>query len=198
MLVIGLTGGIGSGKSTAAHLFAELGAEIVDTDAIAHTLTASGQPAVDTIAATFGRQFIDPNGALNRAAMRRLVFDDAEAKQKLENILHPLIRAAVADRLALPTKAPYRIVVVPLLFETNAYGNLIQRSLVVDCPEEMQVHRAISRSALVEEDVRAIIAAQILRSRRLALADDIIVNDSSLENLTKQIKEMHKKYLRLA
>lgn len=198
MLVIGLTGGIGSGKSTAAQIFGELGAEIIDTDAIAHALTAPGQPAVEAIAAAFGPQYIGPDGALNRAAMRRLVFDNAEAKQKLENILHPLIRAAVADRLATPTTAPYRIVVVPLLFETNAYASLIHRALVVDCPEEMQIKRAISRSRLQEEDVRAIIAAQIPRPRRLAAADDVIVNDSTLENLTSQVNEMHKKYLRLA
>jgi dephospho-CoA kinase len=198
MLVVGLTGGIGSGKSTAADVFASLGAEVIDTDRIAHELTAPGQPAVAEIAAAFGSQFITPEGALDRAAMRKRVFGDASAKKCLENILHPRIRQTVAYRLAHPTQAPYRILVVPLLFETDAYRTLIQRILVIDCTEQMQIQRAMSRSKLSDSEVQAIIDAQISRKARLNGADDIILNDSSLENLKKQVSEFHKKYLRLA
>jgi dephospho-CoA kinase len=198
MLVIGLTGGIGSGKSTAADLFAALGAEVIDTDRIAHALTAPGQPAIAEIAAVFGPELITAEGALDRAAMRKRVFEDIAAKNRLEDILHPRIRQAVAEQLAQPTQAPYRILVVPLLFETDSYRTLIQRILVVDCPEPLQIQRAMSRSKLNESDVQAIIDAQISREARLHGADDVILNDSSLENLEKQVSEFHKKYLRLA
>lgn len=198
MLVIGLTGGIGSGKSTAAHIFAKLGAEVIDTDAIAHSLTAPGQPAVAAIAAAFGPQHLAADGSLDRATMRQLVFNEPQAKKQLENILHPLIRHAVKEQLALPSSAAYRIVVVPLLFETQSYSEIISRILVVDCPETQQVERAMARSRLSEDEVQAIMAAQIPRADRLAGADDVIVNDTSLENLTIQVNELHKKYLRLA
>lgn len=198
MLVIGLTGGIGSGKSTAAELFAERGAEVIDTDVIAHRLTAPGQPVVALIASTFGTQYVTPQGSLDRAAMRKLVFENHTAKQQLENILHPLIRQEVAAQVLKPTTAPYRIIVVPLLFETASYGNLIQRILVIDCPEPLQIQRAMSRSKLTETEVQAIIAAQIPRTERLLRTDDVIVNDSSLENLINQVNKMHKKYIRLA
>lgn len=198
MLVIGLTGGIGSGKSTAADLFATLGAEVIDTDRIAHELTAPGQPAIAEISAAFGPEFISTEGALDRAAMRKRVFEDGTAKKRLEDILHPRIRQAVAEQLAQPTEAPYRILVVPLLFETDSYRTLIQRILVVDCPEPLQIQRAMSRSKLSESEVQAIIDAQISRKARLNGADDVILNDSSLENLKKQISDFHKKYLRLA
>ena len=198
MLVVGLTGGIGSGKSTAARLFAELGAEIIDTDAIAHELTAAGQPAVTAIAERFSKECLTPEGALDRAALRQRVFNDKAAKAELEQILHPLIRQAVRERLTQPTAASYRIVVVPLLFETRAYVDMIQRALVVDCPEELQIERAMARSGLSGAEVRAIMNAQIERQARLARADDVIVNDSDFEKLTKQVNQFHKKYLRLA
>jgi dephospho-CoA kinase len=198
MLAVGLTGGIGSGKSTAAELFAKLGAAVTDTDVIARTLTAPGQPLLKVIANEFGMQFFTPDGALDRAALRRLVFNDAAEKRKLESILHPLIRQTVTAELAHPTTAPYRIVVVPLLFETGGYADLVQRTLVVDCPEELQIQRTMARSALTEIEVRAMMAEQMPRELRVAHADDVIVNDASLENLEELVGEMHKKYIRLA
>lgn len=198
MLVVGLTGGIGSGKSTAARLFAELGADIIDTDVIAHELTATGQPTVAAIAERFGKECLTAEGALDRPALRQRVFNDKAAKTELEQLLHPLIRQAVRERLLQPTAASYRIVVVPLLFETGAYGDMIQRALVVDSPEELQIERAMARSRLSEAEVRAIMNAQLERQARLARADDVIVNDSDLEKLTKQVNQFHKKYLRLA
>src|SRR3989338_1088990 len=198
MLVVGLTGGIGSGKSTVAELFARLGVAVTDTDAIAHALTAQGQPALKAIANEFGAQYLTPEGALDRAALRHLVFSDAAAKKTLETILHPLIRQAVADELAQPAAAAYRMIVVPLLFETGAYDDIVQRTLVVDCPEEMQIHRAMARGTLTEAEVRAVMAAQLSRDARLARANDVIVNDASLESLAKQVAAMHKKYLEFA
>lgn len=198
MLVIGLTGGIGSGKSTVAGLFAQHGVAVTDTDAIAHALTAPGQPALTEIASTLGAGMLLSDGTLDRAALRQHVFDHPDARQTLEAILHPLIRQAVATELAQPIQASYRMIVVPLLFETGEYATLIERSLVVDCPESLQIARAMARSHLMEAEVRAILAAQISRQERLARADDVIINDSSLENLTEKVSQMHKKYISLA
>lgn len=198
MLVVGLTGGIGSGKSTVAEMFASLGVAITDTDVIAHALTAAGQPALTDISAVFGAGMLRPDGTLDRAALRQLVFGNPEAKKTLEAILHPRIRQAVAAELAQPAAAAYRMVVVPLLFEAQGYPALIQRSLAVDCPEPLQIARTMARSRLTEAEVRAIIAAQLPVADRLARADDVIVNDSSLEKLAEKVSEMHKKYISLA
>ena len=198
MLAVGLTGGIGSGKSTAAKLFAQQGVHIVDTDVLAHALTAPGQPAVQAIADELGRQYLQADGTLDRAALRQLIFHDSRAKATLENILHPRIRQCVIDALDHSGDAPYCMIVVPLLFETGAYANLVQRTLVVDCPEELQIERAMARSVLTEAEVRAVMAAQLPRSLRLARADDVIVNDADIESLIKKVNEIHKKYIRLA
>jgi dephospho-CoA kinase len=198
MLVIGLTGGIGSGKSTVARIFASLGAEIIDTDEISHQLTAPGQPAVKAIGRELGAGYIGADGGLDRAALRQLVFNDSAARKKLEDILHPRIRQRVAELLAAPSAAPYRIVVVPLLFETGAYAGLVQRTLVVDSSEQQQIERTMARSALTQEEVRTIMQSQLSRTLRLARADDVIVNDSNLENLTAKVGDLHKKYIRLA
>ena len=195
--VIGLTGGIGSGKSAAAGMFAELGAAIVDTDAIAHELTRSGGAALDAIREAFGAEYIAADGSLDRARMRSLVFGNAEAKKKLEAILHPLIRAESIARIAAAA-APYVVAVVPLLLETGAYRELTDRVLVVDCAEDQQVRRAVQRSGLAESDVRAIMAAQLTRADRLASANDVLSNDRSLAHLRRQVVQLHAQYLELA
>jgi len=198
MMIVGLTGGIGSGKSEAARLFSDLGAPVADTDAIAHALTAPGQPALQEIAKSFGKDALHPDGALNRAYLRQRIFSDADAKRMLEGILHPLIRAEVANILARNTSMPYQIVMVPLLFETGAYTELIDRSLLIDCEESLQIARAMARSQLAEAEVRAIMATQCSRTQRLEMADDIIVNNGTLADLEKQVREKHEKYIRLA
>ncbi|MDR2876128.1 MAG: dephospho-CoA kinase [Methylobacillus sp.] len=193
-MIIGLTGGIGSGKSEAARIFTALGVPVVDSDAIAHELTAAGQPALTRLAAAFGAEVIAADGSLNRVWLRKKVFSDRAAKQTLEGILHPLIRAEIVARLGADADAPYRIIMVPLLFETGAYADLITRSLVIDCDESLQISRAMARSRLTEPEVRAIMDTQCFREQRLALADDVIVNDDSLENLETQVRAQHKKY----
>jgi dephospho-CoA kinase len=195
--VVGLTGGIGSGKSSVADMLRELGAAVVDTDVIARELTQAGGRAIGAIRDAFGAECIAPDGGLERAAMRRLVFRDPAAKARLEAILHPLIRAESRARLAA-ARGPYVIVVVPLLFETGAYEDIVDRVLVVDCAEDEQVRRTIGRSGLQEEEVRAIMAAQLPRAARLERADDVLHNDKGMEALREQVLELHAKYLTLA
>jgi dephospho-CoA kinase len=195
--LVGLTGGIGSGKSAAADIFGELGATIVDTDAIAHELTAPGGAAIKPIRDAFGAEVIASNGALDRAAMRRRVFADVQAKARLEGILHPMIRAE-ADRRSAAARAPYVVLVVPLLVESGGYRSRVQRVAVVDCPEEVQVKRVMSRSGLTAEEARAIMAAQVERSQRLAAADDVIDNGGELAALRPQVEALHRKYLEMA
>lgn len=197
-MIVGLTGGIGSGKTTASRIFAELGAEVIDTDIIAHQLTAPGQPALAAINNEMGPGYLTADGMLDRAALRRRIFNEPAAKKALENILHPLIRHEVGLRIEVDSNAPYRMVVVPLLFETGGYSDIIHRSLLIDCPEEMQITRATARSQLTTEEVKAIIASQISRADRMTFADDVILNDGTLENLTNLVTLIHKKYIRLA
>ncbi len=195
--VVGLTGGIGSGKSAAAELFAALGAAVVDTDAIAHELTAPGGAAIAPIRAAFGDAVIGPDGALDRAAMRRLVFADAPAKARLEAILHPMIRAE-AERRSAAAHSPYVVLVVPLLVESGGYRNRVQRVAVVDCPEEVQVARVMARSGLSVQEARAIMAAQASRAERLAAADDVIDNGGEWAALRPQVERLHRLYLEIA
>jgi dephospho-CoA kinase len=194
---IGLTGGIGSGKSSAAGLFRELGAGVVDTDQIAHELTGPGGAAIAAIRSQFGADFIAADGGLARAEMRRLVFSNGAAKKKLEALLHPLIRKQAVARIT-EARQPYVLVVVPLLFETGAYRELVSRVLVVDCPEEQQIARTTQRSRLTADEVRAIMASQLPRSDRLARADDVLRNDDDMDALRRQIGILHEKYLALA
>ncbi len=194
---IGLTGGIGSGKSSAAEIFRELGAGVVDTDAIAHELTRPGGAALTAIGRQFGAEYIAADGGLDRSRMRRLVFSDPAAKKSLEAILHPRIQAEAMARIAT-SREPYVIVAVPLLLETGAYRELIARVLVVDCAEETQVARTMQRSAITAEEVRAIMAAQLPRSERLAQADDVLHNDADMATLRHQAEALHGKYLALA
>ncbi len=196
-LVVGLTGGIGSGKSTVAALFAEHGAGIVDTDAISHLLTQPGGGAIAAIRAGFGNDYLTDDGALDRVRMRGLVFSDAAAKQRLEQILHPLILEQAKTQLRQLQAKPYILVVVPLLPESPAYRQLVQRVLVVDCEENTQIARVIGRSRMKEGEVRAIIALQTLRADRLRLADDVIRNDTTLENLAGQVAVLHERYTKM-
>ncbi len=194
MLVIGLTGGIGSGKSSACEVFNELGIDVVDTDQIAHELTQAGGAAVAEIQNGFGDTYITSEGALDRKKMRELVFGDSSQRAKLEALLHPLILSETINKIH-DCRSPYVIVAIPLLFETGDYDHLIQRVLVIDCETYLQIERTIVRSQLNVQDVKAIMASQIDRQQRLTRADDIIVNNRDLDHLRTQITQLHRKYL---
>ncbi|MBW7861970.1 MAG: dephospho-CoA kinase [Rhodocyclaceae bacterium] len=193
--IIGLTGGIGSGKSAAADHFARLGAAIVDTDVIAHACTAPGGAAIETIRERFGDNVIRHDGALDRDAMRKLAFSDPAARRALESILHPLI-AIESDRQCRASLAPYVILAVPLLAESGSYRDRCDRICVVDCAEETQIRRVQMRNGLDEAQIRAILAAQASRADRLAIANDVINNDGDLASLAAQVERLHERYLR--
>jgi dephospho-CoA kinase len=194
--VVGLTGGIGSGKSAAADDFAALGATVVDTDAIAHELTESGGAALPAVEKLFGAEFIR-DGRMDRSRMRERVFSDPAAKKALEGLLHPMIREESQRRIAAAA-GPYVIHVVPLLIESPDYRRRVDRVLVVDAPEEAQVSRVRSRSGLPEAQVRAIMRSQAARAARLAAADDVLDNSGPRDALRKQVAALHQKYLQLA
>ncbi len=194
---VGLTGGIGSGKSTVAGMFAKLGVHVIDTDEIAHELTRPGGKAIAAIRAAFGAEAVAADGSLDRGRMRRLAFGDAQARKRLEAILHPLIRDE-SNRRAERTASPYAILVVPLLVESGVDRSRTARVLVVDCPEARQLERVMRRSDLPEAEVRAILASQATRAQRLAAADDVIDNSGAPEALEGQISHLHEQYLTLA
>ena len=194
---IGLTGGIGSGKSAVADLFAQRGAAIIDTDLIAHALTAPGGAAIAAIRAAFGEAFITAEGALNRAAMREKVFTDPAARQTLEAILHPLIREQT-EVAASMASGPYRIFVVPLLVESKNWRQRVDRVLVVDCSESLQLKRVMQRNQLSAPQVQAIMNSQASRADRLAAADDIVSNENGFETLEIEVERLHRLYLTLA
>jgi dephospho-CoA kinase len=195
--VVGLTGGIGSGKSAAAADFAALGATVVDTDVIAHELTAKGGAAMAGIEQLFGPGAVSGDGSMNRSKVRELAFADPAAKRSLEALLHPMIREESARRIAAAT-GPYVVHVVPLLIESADYRTRVDRVLVVDCPEETQVERARARPALSENEVHAIMRTQATRAERVAAADDVIDNSGSREALRRQVGALHQKYLQFA
>jgi dephospho-CoA kinase len=195
-LVVGLTGGIGSGKSAVASIFGELGADVIDTDEIAHALTAAGGAAIPAIRQHFGDGFIAADGSLDRTRMRQHVFVRPDARQRLESILHPMIRMET-DRRVAASKGPYTVVVVPLLVESGGYLDRVNRVLVVDCPPETQIARVIKRSGLGREEVERILAAQATRTTRLAAADDVIDNGGAIERLRPQVERLHASYLGL-
>jgi len=194
---IGLTGGIGSGKSTVADMFAARGAAVIDTDVIAHQVTAEHGSAMAAIRRQFGADYVLPNGAMDRKKMRELVFSNPEAKIKLENIVHPLIRAAT-EMATIHAHGSYLMFVVPLLIESGTWKQRVSRVLVVDCPEELQILRVRKRSALDEAQIRAIMSAQVPRATRLAAADDVIVNDGDTLALEPQVDQLHAMYTALA
>jgi len=192
--VVGLTGGIGSGKSAAAEEFGRLGATVVDADAIALELTRAGGAATGQVRSLFGDEYVDADGAMDRAKMRALAFRDPAARKKLEELLHPMIRAESERRIAAAS-GPYVIHVVPLLVESAGYRQRVARVLVVDCPESVQMERVQRRSGLSEDEVKRIIGAQIKREDRLAAADDVIDNSGTLDALHKQVRALHARYL---
>jgi dephospho-CoA kinase len=194
--VVGLTGGIGSGKSMAADEFARLGASVIDTDAIARELTQPGGAAMAHIRSLFGDAFITAAGAMDRSAMRDRVFSDPRAKQALEALLHPMIREESERRIAIAT-GEYVVYVVPLLVESGDYRRRMDRVLVVDCPENLQLERVRARSGLPEGEVRAIMASQASRAERLAAADDVIDNSGTPQALRLQVAALHARYAKM-
>lgn len=194
-MIVALTGGIGSGKSEASKIFASLGVPVVDTDIISHQLTAKGQPTLQKIITTFGDGFLTNDGELDRKALRELVFSNQQALEKLEAILHPAIYQRAKALLAENATAPYQILAIPLLSANSRYMNDIQRVLVIDCDEETQIQRTVTRSKLTRDEVRAIMQSQMNRENRLKLANDIVSNDGNLQDFCEKITDLHKKYL---
>lgn len=193
--LIGLTGGIGSGKTAVSDLLGKLGAGIVDTDLIAHQITAPEGAAIPLIQAQFGPEFIEANGALNRSKMRALVFANPQARLSLEAITHPLIREeTIRQALRLNQEgSPYLVFVVPLLIESGSWQGLIDYLVVVDCPIETQIERVMHRSNLPRAEVENILKAQASREERLAAADTVIENQGSLVDLEGQVQTLHQK-----
>ncbi|MBU6467598.1 MAG: dephospho-CoA kinase [Betaproteobacteria bacterium] len=195
--IVGMTGGIGSGKSTVAKMFADLGACVVDTDAISHQLTGPQGGAMPEIEAKFGEEFLNDDGSLNRQVMRDYVFNHPPARKKLESILHGRIREAVSEAIEKASE-PYIVLVVPLLIEVGTYRPIISRVLVVDCEESAQIERASERAGMSRDAVRAIMAAQTDRKTRLRVADDVIDNSGSLALLEPVVKQLDQRYRSLA
>ena len=195
-LRIGLTGGIASGKTTVANFFADLGVPVIDTDVIAREVVAVGAPALVEIRHAFGDQVFNDDGTLDRKAMRKLVFADSDKRRQLEGILHPRIREATVEQATAVT-FPYMIIVVPLLVE-SPMKEFFDRILVVDCSEDVQLSRLVSRDADDEEQARRIIAAQASRDDRLAIADDVVLNESNLDDTRRRVDSLHRKYLELS
>ena len=196
MLIIGLTGGIGSGKSTVAKYFAGLGITVIDADLIAHQLTSPNQPAFNEIIAHFDRAILKQDSTLDRAKLRRIIFADAQQKMWLENLLHPLIFNAILQGIKA-AKSPYCIVMAPLLLE-KSHPIKIDRILVIDIAEDLQIQRVKQRDNLSMMAIKNIMQSQFARAERLAKADDIIVNNKSFEHLNDEVKQLHKKYSQLA
>jgi len=197
-LLVGLTGGIGSGKTTVANLFGAMGVPLIATHVIAHELTGPEGPAMPAIRDAFGPRVVAPDGRLDRAAMRALAFEDPAARKRLESILHPMIREATTRAIAAAAGSPYAIVVVPLLVESGTWLQWLDRVLVVDCPVELQISRVMQRSGLERAQVEAIVAAQASREQRLAAADDVVENAADAAALEPPVKTLHAKYLELA
>jgi len=195
--IVGLTGGIGSGKSIVADAFAQLGVDVTDTDRLAHALTKPGTPGLEAVVARFGPGILQPDGTLDRGALRQRAFADAAERAGLEAILHPLIGAAARDEIKR-WRSPYGVLVVPLLLEREGLASIVQRILVVDCPEDEQVRRVAARSGLAPVEVRAIMAAQLPRPQRLARADDILDNAGPTSAIAPKVAALDRRYRTLA
>jgi dephospho-CoA kinase len=196
MLKIGLTGGIGCGKSTVARLFSELDTPVIDADEIAHHLVEKGQPALKRIAQEFGQTILNEDGTLNRSTLKDLVFSDSRHKQTLEAILHPLIYQTIQSEIE-NISASYCIICIPLLIETDKIRS-VDRVLVVDCPVETQIKRVETRDRLSIEQIKAILENQVSRAVRISQADDIIDNSEIETGLAEQVKKLHNLYLSLS
>lgn len=199
MKVIALTGGIGSGKSEAARQFAALGVPVVDTDVIAHELTAIGEPMLANIQHVFGDNFINSDGALNRAKLRAHVFENSAERLKLEVLLHPAIHECALKQLRdneNKLQPAYQVLVIPLLFESNRYDGVVNKILVIDCDESLQIKRAMARSQMTESEVKKIMGAQTAKTARLTLADEVIVNNGTLAELRENVTSIHKKFIK--
>lgn len=195
--LLGLTGGIGSGKTTVSDLLGQLGAGIIDTDLIAHHITAPDGIAIPFIRDQFGVEFIDPSGALNRTKMRALVFEKPEARRSLEQITHPLIRQETIQQALALAKAgkPYLVFVIPLLIESASWQGLLDHIAVVDCPEESQIDRVMQRSHLTRKEVKQILGAQASREDRLSQANTILHNEGDLAGLNAEVRNLHQKMM---
>ncbi|MFV1922713.1 MAG: dephospho-CoA kinase [Methylotenera sp.] len=196
MLTIALTGGIGCGKSEATKIFSSLGVPIVDLDVISHQLTAEKQPLLNQIAAVFGQEFITASEALDRTKMRQLVFANEKARKQLNAILHPAIYKEAIKQLHQYSDQPYTVLAIPLLEQDSIYKPAIDRVLVVDCEPEKQIERVKQRSNLTEGEIKQIIEAQMPRKSRIKMADDIIENNDSIEDLRYKIENLHQKYIK--
>ncbi len=195
--VVGLTGGIGSGKSAVADAFAALGIDVTDTDRLAHALTAPGEPGYAAVLAAFGTDLRRSDGTLDRTRLREIVFADAAARARLEGLLHPLIREAARSEIA-GWKSRYGILVVPLLFERGGLAHVVQRTLVVDCPEDLQLLRVAARSGLTHAEISTIMATQLPRADRLARADDVLDNSGPPSAIAPQVAVLDRRYRALA
>lgn len=196
MLKVGLTGGIASGKSHVATVFARLGVPVCDADHISHALTAPGQPGLTALVRDLGRDILDAHGALDRAALRQRIFADPGLRKQVEALLHPLVLATLQTQLAAAA-GPYVVAVIPLLAENVPSQALVDRILVVDCPEALQISRLMSRDGGTEAEARAILAAQAPRDARLAVADDILLNANDLTALDAAVVRLHGFYREL-
>lgn len=195
-LIVGLTGGIASGKSFVASMFVKLGAPLIDTDVVAREVVAPGEPGLGAVLAAFGPKVLRSTGELDRAALRSIVFADDALRRKLEALLHPLIRARTLAKLA-ETEAPYALVAVPLLVETD-FAALVDRVLVVDCPESTQLERLIKRDAIPRTEALAMVRAQADRATRLQAAHDVIDNSGTVDATRRQVEQLHRRYLEIA
>ena len=196
MLVIGLTGGIASGKTAVSDLFADLGVPIIDADQVSRELVEPGSPILDQIANRFGQEYIQASGELDRALLRKHIFSDQEARLELESILHPAIREEMENRLSGLDSA-YALLVIPLLTE-NELGEMVDRVLLVDVPESVQIQRVTRRDNISVREAEEILRSQATRAQRLAIADEVIDNGNSLSDLDRNVRELHQKYLQLS
>lgn len=193
-LKVGLTGGIACGKTTVSNLFAQLGIPIIDADTIVHALVAPGQPALELISQTFGAEILLPNGQLNRTQLRQRIFADAKQRQSLEAILHPRVFQVMQQQLDQLSNVPYCLLSIPLLLETQRL-DLVDRILVIDCPPHLQRQRLMEQRGLSSPEIEAIVSVQVSREVRLAIANDVIYNESSLAKLHQQVSKLHQQYL---